>query len=240
MCPQCGCPGEVIAEAAKATATAGQDSLQGLRKSLVQVKGGLEPGLGVVVSDQHSTWVLTSLNLMSGESLEVVEPATGSTVPYLRIQLALNSPLIRLATHTTNLNCLKTAEPSSTAYCLWAQGPSNQLQMVKASIAEDATVSGLPATPSIPVGSPLLDASTNVMGLVVYEGALPRALMLDSEPDWVDVQPRDFRTQLMALAEASSRAPTPELVNRLQSIHWSTDYLRHRAELLISHSESDK
>lgn len=237
LCPGCGCPGKAIAEAAQPAATNQPPARPAFHRSLIQVRSDQAEGWGVAVADGATVQVVTSLELLGAQSLELHSRTTTSVVAYVSIELADDCALARFRTTDTNLFALRWEAGSTEGFLVQPDQGTNGLRLVAASLQPDGTVN-CPSGSTRPVaGTPVLSRSTNLLA-VIASGApdAPKAVTASPARRWVPLQPSDFRRQMALVCEARTARPASrrQLANRLREAAWSTAYLKEFAAQLAA------
>ncbi|MFH0909061.1 MAG: zinc ribbon domain-containing protein [bacterium] len=223
MCPSCGCPGDAIRAAAQSNQTA-KIELPSFCHSLVRVTSDQGEGAGVCIQTPSQLYVLTAQNLMAGaQSLALTKMLDGQSIAYTSIELAADRNLARLAVNATNLHPLAMADTNSADLALVYVATNGTV-----AVMQTGAVSG-----QLPVGTPLLDAATNLV-MVIGTSDGKHAETVASVPAWVPVQPLTYRTQTTLLQKAGKRTGDyPAVLQQLQETKWLTPYLAQQAETLI-------
>jgi len=228
MCPACGCPGEAILVAVQSKQM-NRVELPFFCHSLVRVTSDQNVGVGVCIEDSERLYVLTAQNLLAGAQSLVLEKILDSQpIAYTSIELASDRNLVRLAVNATNLQPLAIAEASNADLAL-VYVATNQSVL----IVQTGAVSG-----SLPIGSPLLDAATNLV-MVVESPEGKHAEIVATVPVWVSVKPMAYRIQSTLLQVAAKQAD-PEIQKQLQETEWLTPYLAQQAEMLVKELEQNR
>jgi len=240
MCPHCGCPGEVIAEAAAQVDEKLPESTPG---PILRVETGAKDGYAVAVTIEESNYLIMDAGLLwDAESLTITPMATNnSPIAYRDLQLALDVPLARFRTDATNLTFVGVAKTTTAREkeLLWML-PGNEFseQCLLESAGSDATAFTANARSPVPVA--MVDAQTNLVNVAYqisdheYDCALP------GEDEWLDAQPSVFRAQTRLLAKAErDQDLSEETRSELSSTKWLTEPLRDRADAIVQLSGKD-
>jgi len=161
--------------------------------------------------------------LAGAQSLGVTKVLDGQPVPYTFIELANDRNLVRLGVSVTNLYPLATAEANSSDLALVHVATNNTVVLMKTG---ESNV-------QLPIGSPLLDAGTNVV-MVVTTSDGKHAENVASVKAWVPVQPLAYRTQSTLLQKAGRPVDNRAVIlKQLQETKWLTPFLQNQADKLI-------
>jgi hypothetical protein len=219
-CPKCGCPGTAIAAAVHVERVANRPL------PVVQVRSDLSEGLGVVVADDGSTFVIFSADLLAGaSSLELSTLTKKKAVPYTQLEIAAELPLARLATSSGSLRALSlgTGPASSGTRLLLDTGlPCPLLEGQK--------------LPFVAV----LDREDKVLALVTGVPGTPTRAAHDvnDATKWLPVQPAEYRAQTALLRSFASHDSAHPLAaadrERLKSTQWLSPYLKKNADALLA------
>ena len=192
MCPSCGCPGDAIRIAAQSNQTARVD-VPSFSHSLIRVTPDQGAGVGVCNETTSQVYVLTAQSLLAGaQSLYLTKIWDGQSITYTSIELASDRGLARLSVNSTNLHplAIQTADNADLALVHVATNKS-------VAVMQTGTVNA-----RLPVGTPLLDATTNVIMIVCTTDG-KHADNVASVPSWVPVPPLAYRTQTTLVAPGS-------------------------------------
>jgi hypothetical protein len=219
-CPKCGCPGTAIAAAVYVERAANSPL------PVVQVRSDLGEGFGVVVADHRSTFVILSADLLAGAaSLELNTLTKKEAVPYTKLEIAAEAPLVRLAISSSSVHGLPLgSEPSSSGTRLLLD-------------------TGLPCPlldgQKLPFVA-VLDLEDRVLALVTgAPGTATRAAHdVNEATKWLAVQPAEYRAQTALLRSLSSPDSARPLSaadrERLKSTQWLSPYLKKTADALLA------
>jgi hypothetical protein len=230
MCPGCGCPGDAIRTAAQSNQTT-QAELPSFSHSLVRITSDQAAGVGVCIEANSQIYVLTTQSLLAGaQSLNLTRVLDGQSIPYTSIELANDSSLVRLSVNSTNLHPLAIRAADNADLALVHVATNN-------SVALRQTGS---VNTRLPVGTPLLDATTNVI-MIVGANDGKHADNVASVPSWVPVQPLAYRTQTTLLRLAANQTADPATVlKQLQETKWLTAFLAKQASDLIKELQQQR
>lgn len=244
FCPNCGCPGEVIAKAAQKAATNQAPARPAFHHSLIEVRSNQGEGWGVAVTDGTATQVVTSLDLLGAQLLELKSWATTAAVAYVSIELADDCPLARFRTADTNLVALRWETGATEGLLVLPDGRTNGLRLVAASVLPNGGLRCPTESPRLVGGIPVLGPTTNLLAVVASSGFEPSvAARASATRRWVPLQPSDFRRQMALLSDvraALAAVPSDQtlLANRLRQAAWSTSYLKELAARLAAQLEA--
>lgn len=233
MCPRCGCPGEAIAAAVQREAEEAMAP-----QAVVAIRTSERDGWGLLVREAGRTVVVLDAGLLYGvDALAVHTCPTNVAILYRGLQVAMHLPLVRLEVDATNLPAVgvSAGDPWGGAHGFWWQPSCERApSRLAASSAADGTVA-LPPVDANAVS--LLDAGTNLIGLLVGGDGDRRLARLAESGGWVAVQPGDFRSQTGLLREADALAiggaPSAALRTALEQTAWITPYFSNRADRLL-------
>lgn len=230
LCPGCGCPGDAIRTAAQSTQTT-QVELPSFSHSLVRVTSDQGAGVGVCIEANSQLYVLTAQSLLAGaQSLNLMTVLDGQSIPYTSIELANDRGLVRLSVNSTNLHPLAIRAADNADLALVNVVTNNSVALM-----QTETVST-----RLPVGTPLLDATTNVI-MIVGTTDGKHADNVASVPSWVPVQPLVYRTQTTLLYKTGTRPGVNQTrIKQLQETQWLTPYLANQAQTRIKELQEQR
>jgi hypothetical protein len=229
MCPSCGCPLEALRVAAQSNKTV-RAELPFFCHSLVRVSSDQGEGVGVCIEAQSKLYVLISQSLLAGaQSLSLVKVLDNQSVSYTAIELASDRALARLAISATNLYPVPVTDENNASLALVHVVTNNSVMLVQTAEIPNR----------LPLGTPLLDSSTNLVMVVTSENG-KHADTVASVTNWVTVQPLAFRTQTSLLRNANKRSDRSILLKQLQETKWLTPYLASEADILIKELQMKK
>ena len=231
MCPYCGCPGAAIQAAAGSNLVSAAKSPE-FFDSLVQVQSDTGSGFGVCVQYPQGSFILTVQDLLMGaQTLLITRARDGEAVTYASIEIAADRNLARLAVVGTNVWPLVVSAAPRPDFAIVHVSTNNACALVP-SEAPGAT---------FPIGTPLVDASTNVVGLCLVPGetALERIVAVES---WIPVQPLTFRTQTLLLRQAAQAnlSGVTNIIAQIQQTEWLTPYLAQRAAAIVRQLQQEE
>jgi hypothetical protein len=218
-CPSCGCPGTAITLAVHAEESAKRPL------PVVHVRSDLGAGLGVVVLDRDSTFVLLSADLLAGaSSLELSTLTKKEAVPYTKLEIAAEAPLVRLATSSSSVRALPLGA-----------GPSSSGTRLLLDTGVPCPLLDGQKLPFVAV----LDREDKVLALVTgAPGTATRAAHdVNDTTEWLTVQPAEYRSQTTLLRSI----PPPDSAHplsaadrqRLESTAWLSPFLKKTADALL-------
>ena len=230
MCPACGCPGEAILAAVQSNKAA-KVELPAYCHSLISVSSDQGTGVGVCIQDAGRLYVLTPQSLLAGaQSLSLTKVLDGQSVPYSAIELAADRARVRLVGSSTNLQPLAVAAADSADIAVVHIASNNAVVLM-----HTGEIAG-----TLPAGSPLVDAATNVVLMVSTDGD-KHAVGVASVSSWVPVQPLAYRTQAILLRDAARHIGNdPATLKQLQETEWLTPYLAQQADTLVKGLVQDR
>ena len=219
-CPKCGCPGNAIAAAVYVERAANAPL------PVVQVRSDLGDGFGVIVADHGSTFVILSADLLAGAaSLELNTLTKKEAVPYTKLEIAAEAPLVRLATSSSSVHALPLGS-----------GPSSSGTRLLLDTGLPCPLLDGQKLPFVAV----LDREDRVLALVTgVPGAPSRAAHdVNEATEWLPVQPAEYRAQtalLRSLSSSDSARPLSAADHeRLKSTQWLSPYLKKTADALLA------
>jgi len=235
MCPHCGCPGDAIAEAVvRAQAVASEPKLGPILN--VDTRTGQGHGIGVSVGGVHYL-VMDVRLLWQADSLAITPLGTNSPIAYRELELAQDKPLARFRTLSTNVCFLVSTRTGS--------AQREGLRTVFPGTAHDeycilrpAEINGANLSAAAGERPPvaIVDAQTNVVGVVFRTRNSGYGYALPPEDAWVRAPPGVLRKQTRLLAEAEDAVSKGRfgkpLVQRLSAEKWFTDYFKEMAARL--------
>ncbi len=224
MCPKCGCPGKVIAEAFATAQAAAEKPTPG---PVVRVEASAGKGHGVAVTIAGERYIVMDARLVwDAEFLNIRPALTNTPIAYRDLQLAKDVPLARFRTDTTNLSFLAeatipTEAVTGSSWLLPGNAGQDHLLVATSALGESAPIA-------------LVDVHTNVLGVVYrhtgggYGYALPRAT------GWIAAAPGELRAQTHLLAKARQERVRGRLAlstqKQLKETQWLTNVLRSTAD----------
>lgn len=226
MCPHCGCPGDVIAEyvAAKEAKKAPSPVYP-----LAELKTDSAAGWAVGYTDGTGNFLIMDAHLLSAAtSLDISPITTNAPVIYQKMQIGMETPLVRFRTPSTNISFLAVADSFSTAE--------------KKMLYLHADGRTTPADPSSAPGSEVVgvtDSRTNLIGIVRHVDDESSVVPLpEGREEWKDITPGDFRSQTRLLTEAAKAVAegttVPQnILEQLGKTAWATTYFRQESNRIL-------
>lgn len=216
-CPSCGCPGSAIAQAVRAEQVANRPL------PVVNIQSDVGAGLGVVLSDAQTTYLLMSADLVAGaSSLEVYTVGKKEPIPYTQLEIAADAPLVRLTTTSGSVSPLVFTHdplPPTTGHLLETGEiiPHTDGQG-RTSIAH-------------------LNAENQLIALIISQNGKATPHAVSDATQWLTVPPADYRAQTSLLKSAIQSAGTRSLStaerSQLEATAWLSPFLQKSADALL-------
>jgi len=229
MCPNCGCPGEAIAAAARALAS--EESRRPDNLLRVETDKGIGWALPVVMNGK--TYAVTPIESVAGADTVSLYPAsTNQLVPYQAPELADDAALVRFPITDTNLEYWTCAPATNAtdAGQFWLI-PRSDTPWPSVTVATTGRPSNVLA---------FLNASSNVLAI---SSTFPRqstnVWLAPTGRQWRPMQPVAFRRQTRLLVEAlaTNKEITAKVKDTLSGELWGTSYLKRVAAQIVNGGE---
>ncbi len=228
FCPQCGCPGDAIQEAAAIRAAAETDTVPLHPLARAMTDRGRELAIAYAEGDRRFL-VMDMMLLADTATLQFTPIATNTPVSYRALQIADTEPLVRFRTGATNLLFLSRSPQDA--------GDENDVFWLK----PDGSLS--PAIPDdqIPDGvSALVNVNTNLVAVVCAFKGRATLAPVPTDTAWRDIAPGDFRRQMALLAQAADAATlSADMATALQQTQWLNTALEKKAKRLLEPLKED-
>ncbi|MCE9615919.1 MAG: hypothetical protein K8T26_16735 [Lentisphaerae bacterium] len=231
MCPRCGCPGDVITEAA---ALRSQTQEPAPSFPIVHAITERSRGFAIAYAEGDARFLVVDANLVAdASSLEILPLGTNTPVAYQRMQVAKDAGLVRFETPETNLLFLARAATSSAdaAGANWLMPDGGILAAAPGTTVPDGALASV-------------DSSTNLVGILCRDSRETSLAPLPLDRTWLDVAPNAFRLQMGLLAKAEEETATArisdETAKMLEETQWLSAYFAKRARSVIARSKEDR
>ena len=217
MCPNCGCPGDAIAESIILIQETKEIPIP--LYPVATLKTDTKSNFALGYTKENTNFLLMDAYLLSqANSLAFTCITTNTPIPYSNFQTTKELPIIRFKTQSTNMMFLAlSANPES----------KQTLVIYKDGSIKKAT--GKPLSKDV-IG--ITDLNTNLISIVTSKE--PKAINLTNKMNWIDVSPKAFREQTKLLAEAkafSDKGTIPDnILVKLKDTNWISDYLMKQAD----------
>jgi hypothetical protein len=194
FCPSCGCPGEVIAEAANNPV---KDDVK-TPDRLIKIEADGRAGFAFPVEMADGLFAVAPLDfLLSADSVTLTFASTNAPIVYAMPEVALDAPLARFPITETNFAywCAAPLESSGIANLDYSA-------VTGITFGREATSRSLAAVSS----------ATNLVSLFTTASGSRTAQRLNPDQKWQKIQPKIFREQSRVFDKLlrGEEAPVPE------------------------------
>ena len=194
FCPSCGCPGEVIAEAATNSVL---DSVKAPDR-LIKIEADGRAGFALPVEMADGLFAVAPLEfLLSADSVTLTFVSTNASIVYAMPEVAVDAPLVRFPVTETNFAywCAAPLDSQATANLDYSA-------VTGISFGREATSRSLAA----------VSAATNLVSLFTTAQGRRTAQRLNPDQKWQQIQPKIFREQSRVFEKLmrGEEAPPPE------------------------------
>jgi hypothetical protein len=231
MCPQCGCPGDAIKEAA---AVRSQEKQPAPKFPVVSASTERSRGYAIAYTEGDSRFLVMDAGLVAdASSLEILPLGTNTPVAYQRMQIARDVGLVRFRTPETNLLFLARVPT-----------PPADGTRVNSLMPDGKVLAAAPGAKAPDGALASVDANTNLVGVLCRSGRETSLVPLPHERTWLDVAPNAFRQQMALLAKAEKETATGRLsgetTKMLEETKWLSAFLERCARSIIDKSKEDR
>jgi len=179
MCPQCGCPGEAIAEYVAQLSVLADTNVPPERCSpVVRVASASSQGYGVAIKSGGMHYVVLETSLLGDASSLALTSLSGDPVSYAKPELSECQRLVRFSSTSTNVSfaAVEIGAALGDRY-LWQDGG--------VVLCNEKSALGMPVA--------LCSAATNVVAVQVSAGK--ESVLLQSRT-WRCITPRELKSML--------------------------------------------